>query len=125
MRSVEWLAGLMEGEGCFSDMISGSSGFYTTPLISLVMTDHDVIEEAAKVIFTVGGRETKIRKRLLPSGKTAYVIYLTGLPAAKVMYAILPSMGSRRTVKIKEILAAWNPKKYKEAVVFKGALEGV
>jgi hypothetical protein len=124
MRSVEWLSGLLEGEGCFSDMISGTSGLYTTPLISLVMTDHDVIEEAAKVIFEVGGRETKIRKRLLPSGKTAYLIYLTGLPAAKVMHSVLNHMGARRTVKIKSILAAWNPKKYKEAVVFKTIIEG-
>lgn len=119
MRSIEWLAGLLEGEGCFSSAISGSSGLYRTPFISLVMTDYDVVEEASKVIFLVGGRSTKLSKRALPSGKIAHSLFMTGLPAAKVMWTILPHMGERRAWKIRSILKAWEPKKYKEAVVFK------
>lgn len=125
MKSIEWLAGLLEGEGCFSEMISGSSGKYTTPLISLVMTDKDVVESANVLFQQLSGRSIRVNERTLASGKVAYSLFLTGLPAAKVMQAIYPLMGHRRAEKIKLILSLWEPVKYKEAVLFKQQLSEV
>ena len=124
MRSVEWLAGLLEGEGCFTTQRYTSSP-KTTPLLTLVMTDYDVVDEAKKLLECIGGRSITIGRRVLKSGKTAYFIYLTGLPAAKNMMTILPFMGERRALKIRTILAAWTPKKYRAAVQFKTELQGL
>lgn len=125
MKSTEWLAGILEGEGCFSEFKSGSSGFYTTPGVTITMTDGDVIDAVSDMFFMIGGRRTKVRKYLLPSGKPAFSIYLTGLPAAKVMIAVLPYMGERRSLKIKEIARNWSPAKYKEAIEFRSSIASV
>lgn len=121
MRSVEWLAGLLEGEGHFRQNKSGSSGRYWTPAITLAMTDHDVVQEVQRTFVMIGGRDVNIHHWKLPSEKIAYTLYLTGLPAARVMTAILPHMGLRRRAKISSILAAWQPKKYRAAVQFQQA----
>jgi hypothetical protein len=122
MQSVEWLAGILEGEGHFCDTKSGSSGFYRTPVVTIYMTDNDVMEEVAKMFYQIGGRSTKTIKRPLPSGKTAYGLFLTGLPAIKVMCAVLPFMCARRSFSIRQVIAAWKPIKYRDAVEFKKAL---
>jgi hypothetical protein len=119
MKSIEWLAGLLEGEGCFLTNPSRSSGLYTTPSVVLCMTDYDVVKEAGKIFEVIGGRRTNICKPVLPSGKIAYRLYCTGLPAAKIMYSVLPFMGERRALKIRTVLRAWAPVKYKAAVLFK------
>ena len=123
MRSIEWLAGILEGEGTFSDVKSGSSGLYRTPLVALGMTDQDVVQEAAKICEVIGGRKIRLGRQLIKSGKISYTIYLTGLPAVRVMLAVLPYLGFRRTARIQAVLAAWNPKKYRQAVALKMELQ--
>lgn len=123
MKSIEWLAGLLEGEGCFSDMRSGPGGKHRTPLISCWMTDGDVIEEAQAVITEIGGRPAKINSRIIKSGKTVYGVFITGLPAVKIMWAVLPHMGQRRSAKILDIISSWNPVVYKDAIAFRKELQ--
>ena len=125
MKSIEWLAGLLEGEGCFSSMPSGSSGLYTTPVVQVAMTDKDVIANAHEVFEHIGGRGINTRERQLPSGKTCYHLSVTGLPAVRIMCSVLPYMGNRREEAILGVIAEWNPVKYKEAVAFKQQIQGV
>ena len=122
MRSIEWLAGLLEGEGCFTRQKhrSGTS----TPLITVVMTDEDVVGEAGTLIEHLGGRSLKIIRRMLPSGKVAFDARVTGLPAVKVMWAVLPFMGKRRSKEIHRIVSEWSPRVYKEAVAFREEILG-
>jgi hypothetical protein len=54
---------------------------------------------------------------------TVYTTIITGLPAVKIMRAVLPYMGERRTARINDIIHQWSPKKYKEAVQFKADLQ--
>ena len=114
-----WLAGLLEGEGCFTTADSGTSGRYKTPLISLAMTDHDVVEAAANQMTRLGRRVLCRSIRCLPSGKRAYQVQTTGLPAMRIMLTILPFMGRRRAIKIRYIFRSWRPQKYREAREFK------
>ena len=119
---IEWLVGLMEGEGCFSVAKSGSSGKYTTPLMSLVMTDKDVLDKASHMMNAIGRRALTRCKRRLPSGKIAYQAQTTGLPATRIMMTLLPHMGKRRSAMIRSILRSWQPKIYKDAIDFKNSI---
>lgn len=124
-RGVEWLAGLLEGEGCFSQARGQCGTRQRTPLVVITMTDHDVIETARVLFSQIGGREPRPpARRALPSGKTAYRVHLSGLPAVRVMMAVRPFMGARRTLRINEIIAAWHPQHRSAAVAYKAEIAG-
>ena len=120
-RGVEWLAGLLEGEGCFIRQFGRARRY--TPVIAVTMTDRDVIEAAQELFLTIGGRHIRIRSRYLASGKIAHELRISGLPAAKLMVAILPFMGKRRSQTIQNILDGWSPKVYRAAIAFKSELD--
>src|SRR3990167_529857 len=105
---IMWLAGLLEGEGTFCFVQRRSR--YTTPVVSLVMTDKDVIDKAFSLMTKIGGRALTRSHRKLPSGKTAYQLQTTGMPAIKLMLRVKPYMGIRRTRTIVRIVKAWKPK---------------
>lgn len=101
-----WLAGLLEGEGCFTPRksfyktIDGSVVSYEYPLVSLRMTDRDIIECAAKFL----GNNAIIVKHPPPPDKTVFSVEFGGSRAAELMRMILPWMGERRSAKIQEVL---------------------
>lgn len=125
MRSIEWLAGLLEGEGCFTQKHNGSGTGYTTPNVEVAMTDRDVILAAKELFESVGGRTINTAVRSLPSGKECVHVRVSGLPAVRIMHAVLPFMGERRTQAIRSIIKEWKPVQYKAAVAFKRQLQGV
>jgi len=93
---IAWLAGLLEGEGCFY--------FRGTSYIKLQMTDEDVIRRAADLM----GRTYR---RAEPRGSQKKVVFsfeLCAGHAIEFMKLILPYMCSRRTAKINEIIAQSN-----------------
>ena len=122
MSHIGWLSGLLEGEGCFTAVKSGSSGRYTTPAVVLAMTDLDVVIRAHKLMARIGQREVQISHRRLKSRKIVHSVYLTGLPAVKIMCRIRNEMGQRRGRMIDKIIADWHPKKYQAARQFKQSL---
>lgn len=63
-RDIDWLAGLLEGEGSFS----GGRGKRGSLSIDLVMTDQDVVEKVAR-LWAAKIRPRKPGERL-PSGAT-------------------------------------------------------
>lgn len=97
-RDLAWLAGLLEGEGCFIAN-KRSPG---CPNVRLYMTDRDVVERAA----TLMGSEVRERKYMvnIPSRQMTYGCSLSGEAAYALMSALLPHMGARRAGKIKELL---------------------
>ena len=96
---VAWLAGLLEGEGCFT------SSTRSSPRISLGMTDVDVITKATMIM-----RADVSRIRIVNQidRKISYVIQVGGAKAIKWMKLIRPYMGDRRGAKIDELLEAVN-----------------
>lgn len=92
---VLWLAGLLEGEGAFD----AHRGRY--PRIRLAMTDRDVVGRAASLMDA----RIRLSLREAPAQPTWHA-EISGGRAASIMRQILPYMGSRRSGKIAEILAA-------------------
>lgn len=103
-EEIAWIAGLLEGEGCFTN-----SGKSTSPIIYLMMCDLDVVEKAKTIIGSTG--KISIRERG-DNHKLAYRIYICGKLAYEWMKLIYPLMGKRRQAKIDEVT-----KKYDERFI--------
>lgn len=95
-RDLFWLAGILEGEGTF-DLHRGRY-----PRVRVGMTDRDVVGRAA----TLMGANVRLALREAPNQPTWHA-EVSGPKAVLIMEALLPHMGSRRSGKIAEILAAY------------------
>lgn len=92
---IAWLAGLLEGEGCFSNR----SLRYCSLSIQLIMTDADVVVRAAKAMGAY--KVVKVKENPNRAGsKQLYRAVVYGDSAIQVMERILPYMGERRSKKI-------------------------
>lgn len=101
-----WLAGLLEGEGCFATVCNYTrkDGTKTlSPCVSLSMTDKDVVERAASLIGFTGS--IHVRKRKNHTWKPLYVMQAKGTKALEVMATVQDLMGTRRREKITEVMA--------------------
>lgn len=96
--SIEWLAGLLDGEGCFQ-LSNGSS-----PQIVIQMTDEDVIKRVAELW---NGNYSKIIVTN-PYHSNLFVTRIYSINAIEWMIKVYPFMGSRRKLKIKEIVNYYN-----------------
>ena len=88
---IAWLAGIIEGEGCLSSR--------RTPTVTVVMTDFDVVEKIANLF----GKHVHSAPGAKAHHKEIYRASVYGDEAIKIMEAILPHMGDRRSSKINEI----------------------
>jgi hypothetical protein len=99
-EDIAWLAGLLEGEGCFTCSFQNGNNF-ATPRIQLTMTDQDVVEKAARLLNT---KVTSTDWRT----KGDKAVFRTSLARQedlkKVLTDIHPFMGKRRQEKIDELL---------------------
>lgn len=98
-KDIVWLAGLLEGEGCFSP----GSHNPAHCRIQLNMTDEDVVVRASKIMGLVIHRY----QPRPPGRKPTFVIYANGDRAVGWMMTLYGLMGQRRQAKIKECLLAW------------------
>lgn len=96
VRDVAWLAGLLEGEGCFET-------HKNSPGLRLNMTDEDVVARAAGIL----GVPRPARSYLRDNRKPLWALSVHGAHAIEWMKVILPYMGGRRTAKIEEVIAAY------------------
>lgn len=103
-----WLAGLLEGEAWFGIHTSKVAGVNPRLLISLQMTDQDVVERAAKLMGTT---LSYVHPRK-PPRKAIYQIHAGGLCAEDVMRTIRPLMGTRRGKQIDTALSTPNLSHY-------------
>jgi len=97
-----WLAGLLEGEGCFT-LRKSKKGTPRWPMIQLGMNDADVVKHAMEIAGVGQAREEE-RVRAGVS-KTFYKWDVTrSEDAVMVMRRILPYMGERRSERIHECI---------------------
>jgi hypothetical protein len=95
---IAWMAGLLEGEGCFSGRR------YRTPTrIQVCSTDKDVMDRAAELF----GQKVNGPYRHGTNKKFYWMVVLTGNRSIGWMMTIYPYMGVRRKAKIREIVSAW------------------
>jgi hypothetical protein len=86
---IAWLAGLLEGEGCFM-------GPY--PQIIVSSTDKDVVDRLAKIT------DSKVYGPVKTTHKDQYRVTICGTRAIEWMETIYSLMGIRRKSKIKSII---------------------
>lgn len=100
MKTIEWAAGLFEGEGCFT---VGHKGNYKQFSASLEMTDEDVVKAFQEVV-SVG--TIVARKKVYGNRKPSWR-WKVGSKADFVLFAKLmhDHMCSRRQARISELLA--------------------
>lgn len=91
-----WLAGLLEGEGCFALRSDKHN-----PIIQLVMTDKDIVIRAAIIMKAHRVTQGKTRTK---GGLLIYRTVVYGETAVNVMKEIFEFMGERRKAKIIECI---------------------
>lgn len=89
-----WLAGILEGEGCFGHSPN-------TAFISIGMTDRDVMERVSRMFGTT------LFSTLRPPCKEMFRTKISGHRAAGMMMTVYGLMGARRKAKIRESIAEW------------------
>lgn len=101
-EEIAWLAGLIEGEGCFSLRKDKGVNYLT---FSISMTDKDVIESAASV-FPVGTLGLSHIKQNAKLGKPP--LHIWRVQSQKEVYALMiaiyPWLGESRKSKIRELI---------------------
>jgi hypothetical protein len=102
MKEVDlnWLAGLLEGEGSFLKAPPSSPN---CPRISLEMADKDVVEKAASLM---GGRAVRINLKNKLWRQT-YRVIIKGSRAVVLMRALYEKMGTRRRSQIDAALETY------------------
>ena len=104
---MAWLAGLLEGEGCFRSSLHQAIQHY--PVMNLQMTDKDVIDKASIVLHcrTSGPFFPRQKKLDGTSRKAVYRCGHSGHRAVWWMKKLMPFMGIRRRKKMEDIIRLW------------------
>jgi len=101
-EDLHWLAGLLEGEGCFS-INKGDTARNKNPyeIISLQMCDYDIVNRVCHLF------DHDITICNTTRSKTVYRVTLGGAKAIGWMMTLYPLMGERRRSKIRECIMSW------------------
>jgi hypothetical protein len=99
---LAWLAGFLEGEGCFHFSSRNlAKGYIGSPCVSVYSVDEDVIVRAARLI---GSPVRRVIRRTV-TGKKIFGTSCAGQRAIELMATLKPRMGARRAAKIDEVLS--------------------
>lgn len=102
-----WLAGVLEGEGCF-DWNNNYNLKKQFPRIRIGMTDEDVVRRVA--VLCGGGGSVRTRKRVNRDHQTTFEFQLCAKGRLLVVLtAIRPWMGQRRGKLIDEMVSVLKP----------------
>ena len=96
-----WVAGLLEGEGCFT-IKSRKAGTLRDIVILCQMTDEDVLKKLFRLtgVGRLNGPYTNGPRGKRPRWTWA----VSGRPAYKLMKSLMPLMGKRRRARICELI---------------------
>lgn len=96
--NIQWLAGLLEGEGCFTRAHPGM------PRIECEMTDEDTI---TRVSHYLGAKYFEVTKWKKHQTKPTFRVQIAGTLAVQWMMTLYTLMGIRRRARIAELLREW------------------
>ncbi|MEA2155067.1 MAG: hypothetical protein QOE11_1207 [Solirubrobacteraceae bacterium] len=99
VHELHWL----EGEGSF---LRGPPSAPGLPVLSLQMTDEDVVARVARMF----GRKTGSWKSANAKWQRTFIARVTGAKAVAWMRAVRPLMGRRRQGQIDEAIASYAPR---------------
>lgn len=105
IKDICWLAGLLEGEGCF--MLRKVANKDRQPVVRIATTDPDVIARVAGLLnSTLGGPYNNHGSSGLVS-KPLYETMVTGRKAVGWMLTLYSLLGGRRRERINYIIKEW------------------
>src|SRR5262245_48799498 len=105
-NQIHWVAGILEGEGCFTPMNEKQ-----TIRIRLQMTDLDVVTRFKNIVCPRKSIRCEDRSKI--GHKDIYIVMISGTLAAQWMMTVYSLMGARRKQTIRESLNIWkNRQKY-------------
>jgi methionyl-tRNA formyltransferase len=113
---VQWLAGLLEGEGYFGMKPAREPGPHRPngepprPTIRLEMTDLDVVQRVATRFFNDNAVNAIDRRESRPNSSVTYKTGVSGERAIEIMRRIRPFLGSRRGATVDALIEAFPPK---------------
>lgn len=99
-----WLAGLLDGDGCFGFYPSTENG-NPTPSIHIQMVDQDTIERVASLFEC----DTSVNKSKKKTEQDTYRASIRSQKALSLMRLLLPYLSVRRQQKITTIIDTWVP----------------
>jgi hypothetical protein len=103
---LAWVAGLLEGEGCFFPIEYRTKGYgpYTYARVAVLMTDLDVLQRLQRVtgIGHINGPTPRKDPRHKPIW---HWVASKNKESITLMRAVYPLMGERRRARIDEVLA--------------------
>ena len=102
MDRLEWLAGVLEGEGSF---FPGPPSKPNVPVVAMATTDRDVAERVS-AFFGTNVVTDRVRKE---HWKQSYRVTVKGRRAMDLMRSLRPLMGKRRQGQIDRALASHDP----------------
>src|SRR5206468_7112381 len=109
IKEIYWLAGYLEGEGCFTVNPSWHSKTGKPPSKSFILvvnsTDKDVIKKAAAILRHDASIHEVNKDKY--GWKTQYKVSIVGPLAIGWMMTLYSLMGDRRKARIREIIAEW------------------
>jgi hypothetical protein len=101
---IAWAAGLFEGEGCVSFKQKAQA-----PLLSLAMTDRDVVDRFHEIVGVGTRHEKHHTKPGQEHFQTQYGWYCAAIvDVRRVIALFLPYFGDRRRKRAMEVLDAYN-----------------
>ena len=103
---MNWLAGIIEGEGSFVSTPTRQRGG-SSVFISIQMTDRDILERVSKIVGYGCVRDVRLSARAIERGwKPTFVWRIGAKSVVRPLLSLLfPIMGNRRQKRIKECLA--------------------
>lgn len=112
-----WLAGYLEGEGCFSLHTTKQYGrVYRYPLVQVATTDQDVAQHVQRLWKSFYNLDSNIHcyQPKYPGSKLRYHLGIKGPQARTIMEHLSPLLFSRRQSKIDDVLTTTLSKQNKE-----------
>lgn len=120
IADVTWLAGLLEGEGCFGSYPAGKGSRHRNPQVALWMCDEDVVVRAMTIGNSlVGGSAATYRRKELQAKaewKPQFGYVWSGRRAIDLIWALVPYMGARRTARCVEVVTEWYESRFQHCV---------
>lgn len=107
---IAWLAGILEGEGCF-DMYETHQG-YKAPRVRVEMVDEDIINRIAGLFREIGPWKGTVRRAEPKRSQhnVTYRVQAAGRPLLrKLLPLIRPYMSARRGTVIDAMLVELTP----------------
>ncbi len=99
---IGWVAGIVEGEGCFMWHYRRASVGNPSPRFQLQMNDRDVVDRFAELVGQ--GNAVCRQSRRSPQRHDLHRLTLDGAKCVDLMVLVRPWMGERRRKKIDALL---------------------